>query len=69
VSLAEAAEILGVGEDLLLEAPGDHGMARQEARGARLLVSELESFRTQLRTGDDRARAELSALRDVLDDG
>lgn len=68
VSLAEAAGILGVEEAALVEALGEHGLVGQQAREARLLVSELESFRKQLRDDSERALAELSALRDVLED-
>jgi hypothetical protein len=68
VSLAEAAGILGVEVDALVEALGEHGLVGQQAREARLLVSELETFRKQLRDDNERALAELSALRDVLED-
>ena len=68
MSLAEAAAMLGVEEDVLLLALGDHGLTSPEARGSRLLVAELESFRAQLRTDSERARSELAALRDELEE-
>lgn len=67
VSLTEAAALLGVAEDVLVEALVEHGMSEVDARGARLLRDELDSYR-HLQPGTGDANAALSALREALDD-
>lgn len=61
--------MLGVGDDVLLEALVEHGLSETEARRARLLSTELDTFRRRLHGVSPRARADLSALRDLLEDG
>jgi len=68
VSLVEAAELLGVAEDVLLEALVEHGLGEAEARSSRLLRAELDNYRRHLHGDDDGAAAALSALREVLDE-
>lgn len=67
MSLAEAAALLGVGQDVLVEALLEHGLTEQEAKGARLLTVEIDKFRKQLQGDSERVRAELAALREVLE--
>lgn len=67
VSLAEAAALLGVGQGVLVEALVEHGLTEAEAKGARLLMAELDKFRGQLQGDSERVQAELSALREVLE--
>lgn len=68
VSLAEAATLLDVSEDVLLEALVEHGLTEAAARGSRLLKAELDDYRTRLHGDDVGGRADLAALRDLLDD-
>ena len=67
VSLAEAATLLGVGEEVLVAALEDHGLSAAEAAGARLLTSELEAFRERLQGSSERVQAQLAALRGELE--
>jgi len=68
VSLAEAATLLGVGQDVLIEALQDHGLSAAEAAEARLLTFELDAFRARLQGSDERVQTQLAALRSEFDD-
>ena len=67
VGVAEAAVLLGIAEDVLVEALVEHGMSEAEARNSRLLKDELDNYRHLQRDAGD-ANAALSALREALDD-
>lgn len=62
LTIDQAAARLGVTADVLLEALVEHGMSEAEARGARLLASEVERYRAGVQRSRDRLREQLDGL-------
>ena len=62
LTIDQAAAQLGVTSDVLVEALVEHGMSEAEARGARLLASEVESYRAKVQRSRDRLKEQLEGL-------
>ena len=73
LTIDQAAAQLGVATDVLVELSGayervealvEHGMSEAEARGARLLASEVEKHRAGVQRSRDRLKEQLEGLSD-----
>lgn len=64
LTIDQAAAQLGVATDVLVEALVEHGMSETEARGARLLASEVEKHRAGVQRSRDRLKEQLEGLSD-----
>jgi len=62
VTIDEAATQLGVTPDVLVEALVEYGLSESEARTARLLSSEVESYRAKVQRSRERIREQLEGL-------